>query len=371
VSGALSIHAVGDIGPHREKPEELFLALGDAFKADIVFGQMECVLSDRGSPAPNARLPMRSQPSIAAVLAKAGLNVMSVAGNHAMDYGGEALCDTVAGLAAVGITPCGGGANIAQARRPAVIEVSGRSVAFLAYSSILPEGYVADHQRPGCAPLRAHTYYEQVEHDQPGTDPRIRTFADEDDLAALLLDVEQARAIADHVFVSMHWGIHFVRARIADYQRVVGRLVIDAGADGIIGHHPHLLKTIEFHRGKPIIYSLGNFAIEQPTAFMENLVASRGFKEVSRTSTGWKPTERYILPEETRYTAVACLSPSADSCGLVLIPFRIDDDCIPRRIDRQSSEFTAFCDYLQDITAEAGLTTSITADSNGLLRLEQ
>jgi poly-gamma-glutamate capsule biosynthesis protein CapA/YwtB (metallophosphatase superfamily) len=369
LSDDLLICAVGDIGPHRADPGEMFSALSGAFDGDFVFGQMECVLSDRGSPAPNARLPMRSSPEVAAALAQAGFDVMSLAGNHAMDYGGDALCDTVAHLRAAGIAACGGGAEIAEARRPAMLENKGRRIAFLAYSSILPEGYVADNRRPGCAPLRAHTFYEQVEPDQPGTDPRIRTFADEDDLAALLRDIEQAKKEADHVFVSMHWGIHFIRARLADYQRVVGRLVIEAGADAVIGHHPHLLKPVEFHRGRPIIHSLGNFAIEQPSAFMEDLAESRGFKEVSRTSNGWKPGEKYMLPDETRFTAVACLRPMADRCALSFIPFRIDDDCIPRRIDPHSPDFGAFQAYLEEITAEARVATRIAHADGGVLAL--
>lgn len=363
----LLIHAVGDIGPRRAEPGEMFSALGGAFAADVVFAQMECVLSDRGTPAPNARLPMRSSPSVARDLAQTGINVMSVAGNHAMDYGGEALCDTVAHLRAAGIAACGGGATIEEARRPAILDVKGRKIAFLAYSSILPEGYAADRRRPGCAPLRAHTLYEQVEADQPGTDPRIRTFADEDDLAALLDDIAQARGEADHVFVSMHWGIHFIRARLADYQRVVGRLVIEAGADAVIGHHPHLLKPIEFHLGRPIIHSLGNFAIEQPTAFMENLAESRGFKEVSRTSEGWRPAEKYMLPEETRFTAVACLQPQMDRCDLALIPFRIDDNCIPRRLSEASKEFATFHTYLEQISAEAGVAVAISRGEESVL----
>ena len=371
MTDGLRVHAVGDVAPHRTDPGEMFSALGDGFSADCVFGQMECVLSDRGSPAANARLPLRSPPFIAAALGKAGFDAMSVAGNHAMDYGGDALIDTAEHLSSAGIAPCGGGANIAEARKPAIVERAGRRLAFLAYSSILPEGFVADDRRPGCAPLRAHTYYEQVERDQPGTDPRIRTFADEDDLAALLDDIAQAKQQADHVFVSMHWGLHFVRARLADYQRVVGRAVIDAGADAVIGHHPHLLKGVEFHKNRPILHSLGNFAIEQPSTYMENIEDTAGYKEVTRTSSGWRPREKYMLPEETRHTMIACMTPREDRCELRVIPCRIDDDCIPRRLSPGSEDFAAFETYLQEITEEAGLTTVMTPANDGRLRLEQ
>ncbi|MFB0610697.1 CapA family protein [Aurantiacibacter poecillastricola] len=365
----LVINATGDVAPCRPDPGSMFAELGGAFDADCVFGQMECVLSDRGSPAPNARLPMRSPPSIAANLASAGFDVMSVAGNHAMDFGGDALCDTVDHLREAGIVACGGGANLAQARKPAMLERGGRKLAFLAYSSILPAGYAAENNRPGCAPLRAHTLYEQVEPDQPGTDPRIHTYADENDLAALLEDIRIAREGADHVFVSMHWGIHFVRAKLADYQRAVGRQIIDAGADAVIGHHPHLLKPIEFHRGRPIIHSLGNFAIEQPSAYMANIEQTQGYKEVTRTSAGWKPKEKYMLPEETRHTAVASLQPGVDGCRLSLIPFRIDDDCVPCRLDKNSPEFADFTEYLTAITRETGIATNIADTGDGMLEL--
>jgi poly-gamma-glutamate synthesis protein (capsule biosynthesis protein) len=351
MTNPIVLHAVGDVGPCRADPDAMFSGLDGAFDADIVFGQMECVISGRGCPAPNARLPMRTPPATASALARAGFHVMSVSGNHAMDYGAEALSDTLAHLREVGIAACGGGGNIAQARAPAMIECKGRKVAFLAYNSILPTGYAADHRRAGCAPLHVHTLYEQVEPDQPGTDPRIRTYADEADLAALLADVSAARDLADHVIVSMHWGLHFVRAKLADYQRSVGRQIIEAGADAIVGHHPHLLKPIEFHRGSPIIHSLGNFAIEQPSAFMENLAEDRGFKEVSRNTKGFRPGEKYMNPEETRHTVVARIVLREGSCELALIPFWIDNDSVPRRIAPRTPQFSAFADYLNEIGA--------------------
>jgi hypothetical protein len=233
----------------------------------------------------------------------------------------------------------------------------------------LPAGYAAEKNRPGCAPLRVQTLYEQVEPDQPGTDPRIRTYAEEEDLSALLEDIGRAREQADFVFVSMHWGIHFVRARLADYQRVVGRQMIDAGADAIIGHHPHLLKPVEFHNNRPIIHSLGNFAIEQPSAYMENLAETRGYQEVTRTSTGWRPREKYMLPEETRHTAVASLRPSEEGCELRLIPFRIDDACVPRRVPEGTDPFASFLQYLRDITREAKVDTEIVELADGSIGL--
>jgi len=366
---AIVVSAVGDIGPRREKPDSIFAGLDGALGGDMVFGQMECVISERGTPAPNARLPMRTAPDVVPALSAAGFTVMSVAGNHAMDFGGEALCDTLAALREGGIAACGAGVNIAQAREPALVRAGARSVAFLAYSSILPAGYAADSNRPGCAPLRVHTQYEAIEHDQPGTPPRILTFAFPEDLAALHADIRSAREQADHVLVSMHWGVHFIRAVLADYQREVGRAIIEAGADAVIGHHPHLLKAVEFHRGRPIIHSLGNFAIEQPSAFMENLAEDSGFRDIRRLNDGWRPKERYMNPAETRHTAVARLTLGTGAYELTMLPFRIDDDSVPRRLEAGTPEFDDVLEYLRSITIEAGVATVYEGDESGGIRV--
>lgn len=372
MSDAVVIAGVGDIGPRRKHPAGMFAGVRDALRADLLFGQMECVLSDRGTPAPNARLPMRTAPGVAPVLADVGFDVLSLAGNHAMDYGAQALADTVAHLRDAGIATCGGGATLDEARAPGLLEAKGRRVAFLAYNAILPHGYAAEPNRAGCAPLRVHTHYEAVEPDQPGTDPRILTFAAPADMEALLADVRTARARADHVIVSMHWGIHFVRAVLADYQREVGRAIIDAGADAIFGHHPHLLKGVEFHRGRPILHSLGNFAIEQPSAFMERLIEDRGFQEISRLNKGWQPGRKYMNPEETRHSVIARLTlgggDDGDGVGLTLVPCRIDDDSVPHALGPGAPAARDLLDYLTQITGEAGLPTGYALEADGLIR---
>lgn len=87
------------------------------------------------------------------------------------------------------------------------------------YSSILPLGYWAEKNKPGCAPIRGFTLYEQVEHDQPGTPARIHSFAHEGDRAAMIEDIKRLKTQVDMVMVSMHWGIHFREAEIAMYQK--------------------------------------------------------------------------------------------------------------------------------------------------------
>lgn len=365
----MRICATGDVAPRRERPAEIFADVAAVLQgADLCFGQMECPVSDRGSPSPHARLAMRTAPATAAAIRAAGFGAMSLAGNHVLDFGAEALADTLAHMAGAGIAVCGAGGNLAEARRPALLEAAGRRVAVLAYSSILPAGYAADKARPGCAPLRAHTLYEQVEPDQPGTPPRIHTFADRADLAALEADVRAARGQADLVLVSLHWGIHFVRAQVADYQREIAHAAIRAGADAILGHHPHLLKGVEFIAGKPVFYSLGNFAIEQPAAFDERIAEHASFQHLQTLASGWQPQAKYQTPPETRHTVIAWLELAPDgSLQVLLQPCRIDDDSVPRRLVPGQPELDEWLAYLTAITAEAGLNARYALRGDGLV----
>jgi poly-gamma-glutamate synthesis protein (capsule biosynthesis protein) len=192
------------------------------------------------------------------VFADCGFDVLSVASNHAMDWGAEALLDTVDLFHERGVAVVGAGRNLREARRPAVVEKNGVRVAVLAYCSILHDGYAAGPDRAGIAPLRAHTYYEPFDY-QAGVPPRVVTVPHEEDLAGMVEDIAEARKSAHAVVLSLHWGIHFIPRVIADYQPAVARAAFAAGADLILGHHAHTPKAIGVHGGKVCFYSLSNF----------------------------------------------------------------------------------------------------------------
>src|SRR6185295_9986537 len=130
-------------------------------------------------------------------------------------------------------------------------------------NSVLPDEYEAREEKPGCNPIKVATYYEAQEY-QAGTPPKIVTVPCEEEVAAMEEDIRRAKAQADVVVVSMHWGIHHVPGMLADYQFTVGHRAIDAGADLILGTHAHLVKGIEIYKGKAIFFSMGNFAEETP-----------------------------------------------------------------------------------------------------------
>ena len=163
-SGCLAYEflAVGDLAMDRDDYSECFAATRDRLTAaEIVFGQIETSFAASGSRMPQARHAVRARPDGAQALADAGVDVVSMAGNHCMDWGREAFAETRANLNAAGVSTVGAGDDIDDARRPARFTLpDGTTVAVLAYSSILPQDYWATERRPGCVPIRAHTVYE-------------------------------------------------------------------------------------------------------------------------------------------------------------------------------------------------------------------
>ncbi len=249
----------GDIGPIQE-PMDAYSTLvkPTLAAADIRFGQAERVYSDRGEFQVHGLVHGRLKPHMASVFSDCGFDVVSVAGNHAMDWGEIGLMDTIANLQDRGIQTIGGGRNLEEARRPAIIERNGIKVAMLAYCSILYDKYEAGPNRAGVAPVRVHTYYEAHEN-QPGIPPRVVTIPYEEDLKAMVEDIAAAKKQAHAVVVSHHWGVHFIPRLIADYQPIVAEAAFGAGADLILGHHAHIPKAIGIQQGKVCFYSLSNF----------------------------------------------------------------------------------------------------------------
>ncbi|QFG21566.1 CapA family protein [Actinomadura sp. WMMB 499] len=353
----ITFTAVGDVAPEREDVDSLFARAAPEIRAaDLAFMQLEMTLTTRGQRVPQVRHTSRAHPRAAGAFRRAGFDLVSWAGNHALDWGFEGFRDTIEALDGAGLTTLGAGETLEEARRPRVTEVGGVRVAVLAYCSILPDSYWATYNRPGVVPLRAFTVHEPMEPDQPGTPHRMRTFPHPEDLAALLADIAAAREVADVVVVSAHWGIHFTHAEIADYQRTVAHAAIDAGADLILGHHAHILKGIEVYRGKAIFYSIGNFAIELP---MDEEHANRPtFRHLLSLHPGWEPDigGMYNFPPDSRKSMmVRC---EMDASGVRTVGFRpvhIDRTAVPEPLAPDDPRFAEVVEYVTRISAEQSL----------------
>jgi poly-gamma-glutamate synthesis protein (capsule biosynthesis protein) len=313
---------------------------------------------------------MTANPRNAEALAYAGFNVMSFANNHHLDSGYEAFFETLTVLDELNIATCGAGADLAEARRPAVLERNGTKVAVLGYSSILLPGYEAGPNTAGCAPLRIHTYYRQVELEQPGTRPEIVTIPDEDDLRAMQRDVERAKAHSDVVVVTPHWGVHFTPIEVAAYERQLARAAVDAGADLVVGHHQHILKGVDTYRGKAIFHGLGNFVMD---AYVAEFADSPGFTVTHARypshSVSYRPDyPTYPFHPDARRTGIAqCKLIHGQIAEVSFRPCYINPKGQPEPLVSQDDRFEEVVRYLADISREAGFDTSFRTDGNSVV----
>lgn len=253
--------------------------------ADLRIGNVDTVLSEAGTPSPKWSC-VRGAPESVAEIKAMGFNIVTLANNHSMDFGPEGLLDMLERFVDEGVLPVGAGINLDYARKPQVVQVGSQKIAFFSVACTLPPGSAAGHVSPGVAPIHVHQAYRvdvSLAAEQPGTSPGVKTWVDESDLEAMTREIGQASCIADRVVVAIHWGVPRLwrtpfEPRVQDYQRVLGRALIDAGADAVIGNHPHELHELEFYSGKPIAFSLGNFwidSLEQRTWMARESVAIR------------------------------------------------------------------------------------------------
>jgi poly-gamma-glutamate synthesis protein (capsule biosynthesis protein) len=359
-----SIAAAGDVMIDREKPQSSFYLVKDALRnSELSFCQLETAYSEKGSQGSSGpRGAMRHDLRNYDAIPYAGFGVVSMASNHAMDWGSDALLDCMARLRRDGITCPGAGADIQEAREPAIVEKHGTRVAILSYCSVAPKGYYASAGKPGVAPMRAITHYEPLEEDQPGTPCEIFTYPAAEDLEALLTDIESARQHADVVLLSLHWGIHYFRALLADYQSVIAHAAIDAGADLILGHHPHMLKGIEVYKNRAILYSIGNFAFDSHPKAVDTIWYSRrrkvyqGLLKVPEKDA----KSKYHFQPESRYSMIAKIAIENRRIRQVsFVPVVINGEAQPEPFSASAREGEQVVTYVRDISSEAGLNAEI------------
>jgi poly-gamma-glutamate capsule biosynthesis protein CapA/YwtB (metallophosphatase superfamily) len=262
--GQLLLSAVGDVflagtvrlvdGRMAETDEQLgktaFNRVLPYFQnSDVNFCNLEVPLSTKGNSKPGRPAALRSYPSMVEVLKKGRIDFVSLANNHMLDYGLDAMFETIEILGQNGIGHSGAGRNIEEARRPALVKKKGLTAGLLSYTTNtnLPMGFQATQEKPGLAPVRVSPFF------YPG-------HTNKQDVEALQKDVEQWRALVDFLVVSFHWGVSDGGTyTVALHQQVIAHHAIDAGADLILGHHPHAIQGVEIYRNKPICYSLGHF----------------------------------------------------------------------------------------------------------------
>lgn len=210
--------------------EELLTLLCDA---DIFMLNQEFPFGTTGEAMEEKEYTFRVPPEYTMILKELGADVVTLANNHMLDFGRGPLGETLETLEEAEIFHVGAGRNLGEAKACQTIEVQGKKIGFLGASRVIPEhSWNATSHNSGI-----FTTY----------DPKL-----------LLEEIQTAKEKNDYVVVYVHWGIER-NTEPEDYQKSLARQYIDAGADAVIGSHPHVLQGIEFYQGKPIFYSLGNF----------------------------------------------------------------------------------------------------------------
>ncbi|MCE2452990.1 MAG: CapA family protein [Nitrospinae bacterium] len=287
--------AGGDIAINRSEAKGAFGKLIPLLReADVSFANLELPLSRGGKPAPE-KILLRGAPDMAHALTEAGFDVMAFANNHVLDYGEDAFAETMSLMDSLGVALVGGGMNLTQARKPILIERGSLRVGFLAYCSVIPRGFEATASDPGVNPIRAHTAYRPWRDlsEYPGTPPRIDTWAEPAHLARMKRDIRNLKKKTDLVVVNHHWGTSMTH-EVMDFEREIAHASIDAGADLVLGGHPHVLQAIEFYKGAPIAYSMGNLIFDFEIPFFTDETHDTFLFGCTLTKQGVR--ELYLMP---------------------------------------------------------------------------
>ena len=232
--------------------------------ADLFILNEEFPFSRRGEPMADKQFTFRTDPKYVSILKELGTDIVTLANNHALDYGRTAFEDTLETLDQAGIQRIGGGYSISEASAPAVCTVNGQRFAIFGATRVSPSAdWYAGESQSGL----------------------FQTY----DPAKLNAAIQEARKSCDHVIVFVHWGIE-KNETPEEYQRSLARGYIDAGADLVVGCHPHVLQGFEYYKGVPIIYSLGNYLFDNRTG--QTVLLEAGFSDENPPTVSLVPCQR-------------------------------------------------------------------------------
>ena len=251
-------------------------------EADISLANLETPVTTKGVPAEDKQFVFKTAPEALPEMLNSGIDIVNLANNHVLDQGTQGMLDTIAHLDAAGIQHIGAGSNAEEAYAPIIVEKKGIKIAFLGLTRVIPKTeWKAGPKKPGVAETYSSVLPVQA--------------------------IKRAKEEADLVVIMVHWGKERYDKPVA-HQLQLAKEFIDAGADLIIGSHPHVLQGLERYKGKWIAYSLGNF--------------------IFTTSTNAKTWETGILQASCRKDG---------GCELTLVPM-LTKNAQPALMDRETGQ---------------------------------
>lgn len=351
---ALDFILAGDLVLDEPRPDYWLSGIAPlTTAANVAIGHLEvphtsrCVELRSDVPAPGA------DPANLAALKRAGFDAVTLAGNHIADCGTPGIVDTRAELTRLGIEHTGAGVNLESARRPALLRRAARRIALLSYNCVGPQAGWATETSGGCA------YVHVLSSDGAEISPTASLQSPEpQSLARMQEDIAAACSDGGLVIVALHKGLVHTPARLAPYERPIAWAAIDAGAQVVIGHHAHLIRGMEYYRGKPIFHGLGNgCVVTRALGPDQDNPARAAWVERRKQLFGFEPDPEYWL---------APFHPDAVNAMLGRLQWhddgRIEAGFVPlyveapgRPVIADEQRAAATIAYMARITSEAGL----------------
>ncbi|WP_375206480.1 CapA family protein [Hyphococcus sp.] len=351
---AVKIALLGDIILDAPDPDRWLSGVAKALKeADLVIGHLEVPHTKTQKevagdvPAPGA------PPEHLEALARAGVDAVTLAGNHIADCGETGIADTIAKLEEVGIAYTGAGATINDARRPAILQTKGFRAALLSYNCVGPEFSWAGPGKAGCAYLR-------IEPEDGSTIAPAAQLSriTQDAVDTLKRDVADARKEAEFVIVALHKGLVHTPATLAPYERGIAAHCVEAGADLVIGHHAHIVQAIEFIGDTPVFHGLGNgCVVTEALSPDQNHPQRAAWARRRKELFGFEPDPAYRLapfhPEAVNAMIGEVVWRPGERLQAGFIPVHVESPGRPVLAQGEQAEMVAA--YIGRITSASGL----------------
>ena len=268
--------------------------------ADIAFCNIECPFTTSRDSMVHKKYMYKAKPELISLIKNAGFDVVSLSNNHILDFGYKGMKETIELLKKENISYFGVGNNILEAREPAVLQINNGIVKIIGYSGTFPEEFWADEEKFGTA-------FQHLDY--------IRE------------DILKHKKEGNLLFVSFHSGQEGT-SELRDYQKELAHAAIDFGADGVIGHHPHVLQAIEIYKNKPIFYSLGNCLFSTYSKIAKESI-------IAKT----------IYSNKNELTKIEIYPINVNNLEVEFQPYHIKSDGIIKYLNSLSEEFNTKIDF--------------------------
>ena len=365
-STTCNVALLGDLILGEPDPDFFFEPTREWLKSrDLVIGQLEVPHTRQGRELAFDVPAEPQDPERLLALGRAGVHIVTLAGNHIYDFGRDGIVDTLQALDAARVASCGAGLNLAQASAPVCVERRGFRIGVLSYNCVGPRESWAQADKPGCAYVRV-LRSDTGEEVGPATEDLRATLPDPDSVSALQAAIEELSRQVSIVIVALHKGIVHTPAQLAGYERPLARAAVEAGAHIVVSHHAHILRGVEMIADRPVFHGLGNFVTVTRALNLDNPHPARQrWAKLRRERFGFTPDPEYVnypFHPEAKHAIIAdCKVDASGQVDAGFYPCWIRPSGQPERLGNDVRG-QAVLDYVAEISRRSQLQVELAWD---------